>query len=100
MKIRCGDLANEPFLHTVLFLCLSIKDRQLIFMIAEIEKRPERMRSPDTKYPFFTGIGELSPTSIFAQVAPGHCLPDCDFDNFCFRYEKECNKYKCYFYIR
>ena len=37
MKIRCGDLANEPFLHTVLFLCLSIKDRQLIFRIAETE---------------------------------------------------------------
>ena len=56
-------------------------------MIAEIEKRPERMRSPDTKYPFFKGIGEIAPTSIFAQVLPGHCLPTCDIDNFCFRCE-------------
>ena len=50
-------------------------------MIAEIEKRPERMRSPDTKYPFFKGIGEISPTSIFAQVLPGHCLPISEHDS-------------------
>ena len=27
MKIRCEELADKPFLHTVLFLCLSKKDR-------------------------------------------------------------------------
>ena len=40
------------------------------------------MRSSDTKYPFFQGVGETSPTSNFAQVLPGHCLPISGLSSF------------------
>lgn len=49
---------NESHFFAPFFFMPANVNWQKLFMIAEIEKRPERMRSPDTKYPFFQGIGE------------------------------------------